>query len=321
MSARSTARGVLCGAAAVLMLGGCGVGAGEAPDEGVRLSVTRDFGARVVLARPQAEVRGADDVMRVTQRNATVGTRFGGEFVHSIDGVRGGNSGGRPVDWFIYVNGIQSDRGAGAVGVRGGDRLWWDHHDWGVTPDIPAVVGSFPEPFLHGAGGRRPAVRVQCADPRAAACAEVGKRLGGLGLEGIAPTRLGARGADGALRVLVGPWSALRGRGAEARDIAAGPRASGVYARFEDAGARLVVLDARGRAARELGAGSGLVAATRIGDGQPVWFVTGTDAAGVTRAARALEEGRLKDRFALAVAPPDEAVGVPSPPVEQGSGA
>jgi hypothetical protein len=80
-----------------------------------------------------------------------------------------------------------------------------------------------------------------------------------------------------------------------------GPRASGVFARFDAAGDKLAVLDPRGRTARTLGPGTGLIAATRVKDRQPVWFVTGTDAAGVASAARAFDESALTDRFALAV--------------------
>ncbi|MGZ6673907.1 MAG: hypothetical protein ACXVFM_16315, partial [Solirubrobacteraceae bacterium] len=52
---------------------------------------------------------------------------------------------------------------------------------------------------------------------------------------------------------------------------------------------------------RTLGAGSGLVAATKRPDERPLWIVTGTDAAGVASAARAFDEGTLEHRFALAV--------------------
>ena len=311
MSARTRLIALACAAAA---LGGCGVGPGASPKGGVGLTVTRDFGARPVKDLPRAKVAGADTVMRVLQRNAKVGTRFGGDFVQSIDGVRGGRTDGRPFDWFIYVNGIQSDKGAGAVDVHGGDRLWWDHHDWGLTPDIPAVVGSFPEPFLHGAGGKRLPVRVECDDPRAGACDVVAKKLIALGVPAGRST-ISHSAADNTVRVLVGPWSELRAGDAEAASIDSGPRASGVFVRFDKSGGQLTVLDARGRAARTLGAGTGLVAATREKDREPVWFVTGTDAAGVLAAARALDEATLHDRFAVAIAQ-----GLPmSAPLEEGA--
>jgi len=285
---------------AALALGGCGIGAGADPDAPIGLSVTRDFGARDALDIPDAKVSGADTVMRVLRRNATVKTRFGGEFVQSINGIAGGRRDGRPVDWFIYVNGSLTDQGAGAIDVHGGDRLWWDHHDWGLTPDIRAVVGSYPEPFVHGEGGKRLPVRVECVDPKGASCKVVADKLIALGIP-IGRSNISRSAADETLRILVGPWTAMRGRDAEADAVDRGPKASGVFARFDKAGTALSVLDERGATVRTLGARTGLIAATRAEQRQPVWFVTGTDDAGVASAARALDEGALSDRFALAI--------------------
>ncbi len=290
--------GVLCAAAAV---GGCGVGPGSAPAGPIGLTVTGQFGTRPLLHLPGARVEGADTVMRVLQRNAKVGTRFGGDFVQSIDGTAGGQVDGRPVDWFLYVNGIQSKKGASAVDVHGGDRIWWDRHDWGVTPDIPAVVGSFPEPFLHGSAGKRLPVRVECDDPRAGACDVVAKKLIALGVPAGRST-ISHSAADNTVRVIVGPWRQLRGNDAEAQSLDDGPKASGVFARFDASAGHLDVLDGRGRVVRTLGAGTGLVAATSEKDREPVWFVTGTDKAGVDSAAAAFGEQLLRNRFALAIA-------------------
>ncbi|MDX6677436.1 MAG: hypothetical protein QOE31_1488 [Solirubrobacteraceae bacterium] len=311
MSARSRLVALAASAtAAAVALGGCGIGAGSTPGAPIGLSVTRDFGTTSVAETHDAKTAGADTVMRVLQRNTTVQTRYGGNFVQSINGIRGGRRDGRPVDWFIYVNGILTDQGAGAVDVHGGDRIWWDHHDWGVTPDTRAVVGSFPEPFLHGSEGRRLPVRVECADPKAGACSRVAKKLIAYGIP-AGRSSISRSAADESLRILVGPWSRLRGGDAEADALDDGPKASGVYARFDDEGRTLTVLDERGRVARTLGAGSGLIAATRAKQRQPVWFVTGTDDAGVESAARALEEGALSNRFALAIAD-DLPVAVPA---------
>jgi hypothetical protein len=292
---RGGVAGALCAALAV---GGCGLGAGSTPDEPVALSVTRDFGATSLVQTPGARVSGADTVMRVLRRNAKVTTRYGGEFVQSIDGLSGGRSDGHPNDWFIYVNGILTDKGANAVDVHGGDRIWWDHHDWSVTPDVRAVVGSYPEPFVHGIDGKRLPVRVECVDPNAPVCNTVSNKLIKLGVP-IGRSNISRSAADESLRILVGPWKKLRGRDAESDAIDTGPKASGVFARFD------------GREARTLGAGTGLIAATRSKDRQPVWFVTGTDDAGVAAAARALDEGALSDRFALAISD-DLPVAVPA---------
>jgi hypothetical protein len=303
---RAFAAALLC----ALALGGCGAGAGSSPDAPVALTVTRDFGTTSLLALGDAKVAGADTVMRVLQRNAKVATRFGGQFVQSIDGVAGGRREGRPVDWFIYVNGILADQGAGAIDIRGGDRIWWDHHDWGVTPDARAVVGSYPEPFVHGSGGKRLPVRVECVDPGGEACEAVADKLLALKIP-IGRSNISRSAADASLRILVGPWIEVRGLDAESDAIDRGPKASGVYARFDASGRALEVLDARGRVARTLGAGSGLIAATRANERQPVWFVTGTDDAGVASDARALDEGVLSDRFALAISD-DLPVAVPA---------
>ena len=108
--------------------------------------------------------------------------------------------------------------------------------------------------------------------------------------------------ADETLRVLVGPWSRLRNADESSDLIATGPRRSGVYARFTDDARALEVLDPRGRPAQTLGPGTGLVAATRFTTRTPVWFVTGTDAAGVRAAARAFGGQTLGQKLAVAVA-------------------
>ena len=83
--------------------------------------------------------------------------------------------------------------------------------------------------------------------------------------------------------------------------LAKAPAASGVYARFEDGGRRLALLDADGAVVRTAGAGAGLIAATRYLGQPPVWYVTGTDAAGVAAAVRAFGAGTLDGHFAVAV--------------------
>jgi hypothetical protein len=280
------------------LLAGCGAGAGSTP-AATRLTVTQDFGARAQRDFAAPKAAGAETVMRMLQRNAKVTTRYGGGFVQSIDGVAGGRREGRPLDWFFYVNGIESSEGAAAVRLHPGDRVWWDRHDWGAAMRVPAVVGSFPEPFVHGVDGRRLPVRVECADPDTTACDEVFKTLGALGVP-AAKGGLRTAQTEQTLRVVVGPWVAARDELA-LRRLEDGPARSGVYARPARDGRTIRALDARGRTTRTLGAGTGLVAAARDGDEPPVWAVTGTDRDGVDAAARAFTERTLGRRFAVAV--------------------
>ncbi|HTB70280.1 MAG TPA: DUF4430 domain-containing protein [Solirubrobacteraceae bacterium] len=290
-------------AATLLAIGafalGCGLGPGSAPTA-VQLLVTRDFGASAVHVWSAPQVRGEETAMSLLTRNARVDTRYGGGFVQSIDGLSGGQEGSAPVDWFYYVNGIEAAKGAASTNVHPGDHIWWDRHDWSQTDDVPAVVGSFPEPFLNGIEGKRLPVRVECAVVGAEACNTVTGRLRAAGVPAAISGLGSGIGALQTLRIAVAPFASLE-TDPGVRNIARGPRASGVYARFDAHGATLALLDEAGRAVQRLGAGAGLIAATRTGEEAPVWVVTGTDASGVTRAARAFDEASLKDRFALAV--------------------
>ena len=285
--------------ALALLAGGCGLGAGKAPG-GVQLLVTRDFGAATIRAWSAPRARGEETVMSLLTRNAKVATRYSGGFVQSIDGVAGGREGAQPVDWFYYVNGVEAPKGAAETKVHPGDRIWWDRHDWSQTDDVPAVVGSFPQPFLNGLDGKRLPVRVECADVGGSACQTVTERLRKQGVPAGVAALGGGGGAKQTLRVLVAPWSELSGEPALGQ-LREGPQASGVYARFAGAGRELALLDAGGQTTQTLGGGAGLIVAARSGEEAPVWAVTGTDEAGVAAAARAFAQNTLHGRFAVAV--------------------
>jgi hypothetical protein len=237
--------------------------------------------------------------MRMLQREFHVETRYGGGFVQEIDGVSGGRQDGRPVDWFYYVNGILAEEGAAAHELAPGDRIWWDHHDWGASADVRAVVGAFPEPFRSGTGGKKLPVRLDCAAAAEAACDEVAARLERIGVQAPRSDAAGF-GGEGLLRVKVGRWADLR-RDSAVRQLEKGPKASGVYAKPTAAGDTIALLGPEGDVQRELGPGGGLVAATRLGGEAPTWIVTGTDDVGLAAAAAQLQVSALENRFAIAV--------------------
>jgi Domain of unknown function (DUF4430) len=277
---------------------GCGLDAGPAPTA-VQLLVTRDFGARVLSQTNFPKLVGEETVMSLLMRNESVGTRNGGGLVQSIGGLSAGREGGEPVDWLYYVNGVQAGKSAAVTDVHPGDHIWWDRHDASQTDDVPAVVGSFPEPFLNGLGGKRWPVRIECAQVSGYACKTVTSRLRALGVP-AAIAAIGSSGEPETLRLIVGPWVSVGGD-LTAHTLEAGPRVSGVYARFSANGRSLTLLDQDGRAVRTLGADAGLVAATRNGESAPVWLVTGTDDAGVGLAAHDFQQGILRDHFAVAL--------------------
>jgi hypothetical protein len=283
--------------AVAVALAGCGLGAGKGTSD-VGVTVTRNFGTASVGSANESRVPGSQTVMRLLERSFRVTTRFGGGFVQSIEGHSGTSA---RHDWFYYVNGLQASLGAAGTAVHRGDRIWWDLHDWSASDSVPAVVGSFPEPFVHGTGGRRLPTTLACAPDARAACKRVGGEFHTLGVP--TPTVLiGTGSGPDSLAVVVGTWRDLHGELA-ATLVEHGPGSSGVYARFAGpGGSKLQLLNPGGHVVRTLGPGAGLVAATGQSATGTVWMITGTDVAGVSAAAAALTPARLRDHFALAVA-------------------
>jgi hypothetical protein len=213
--------------------------------------------------------------------------------VEAIDKVSGGTP---SINWSLYVNGVQT---GGRTKVRGGDRVWWDLHDWAATREIRAVVGSYPAPFVNGLWGKRLPTTVECGSDVGAACKLVQDALNAARIP-FASQYIGTGSGPDTLGVVVGTWDDIRAEVA-ATLVAKGPSASGVYARFTSSGA-LQLLDTRGNVARTIATGGGLVAATADSQSAPTWLITGTDPSAVAAAARAVNERTLRNRFAVAVA-------------------
>lgn len=277
-----------------LATAGCGLGPGRGVGN-VELTVTRDYGTVPVLHRELGDLTESDTVMRALERNADIATRYGGGFVQSIGGLEAQESVERSLDWFFYVNGVESTVGAADYSLHGGESVWWDYRDWSAAMRVPAVVGSWPQPFLGGYEGRRRPVAVECLGG-GGACATARGKLAAAGVT-VASGR-----PDGAIRVLVGPWARVR-RDPAAALIEDGPQSSGVFADFRPAGGgySLRGLGEDGRPGRTFGPDAGLVAATRRYEAPPVWIVSGAAAAGVEAAADLLDAADLRDRYAVAV--------------------
>ena len=240
--------------------------------------------------------------MRLLQRNADVETRYGGGFVQCIDGLSGGRAAGAASTGSSSSTAVEAREGAGAdEASRGGDRVWWDRRDVGRRPQrVPAVVGSFPEPFVHGLDGEAPAGarRVRCelaVDRRATRCATRSSTFGVPASKGdAAPLERRARRCASSSA----PWPALRGDNAlrAARGRAGGERR--LRASRGPTGAASRCSTPRGDAVRALGAGAGLSRRPRPATSRR----SGSSPAPTTRAslaaARAFGESALRDRFA-----------------------
>lgn len=292
----AAAAALICALAAA----GCGLGAGSGSNS-ADLLVTRDYGTETLEEESATELPDSETVLRLLERSAEITTRYGGGFVQSIDGLEGSAvEQGRRFDWFFYVNGVESPGGSADTEVSDGDRVWWDYRDWTDAMRVPALVGSFPEPFLHGFEGTRYRTRIDCLGP-VAPCEAVKTGLGEAGVDAGVFEAEAAPGFDAeagpTLRVLVGPWARV-GRDRAAALIDDGPSSSGVFARFERG--ELAGLDARGEVAARLGPAAGLVAAVRYRATPPTWVVTGAGAAGIEAAASLFDGNALARRYAVA---------------------
>jgi Domain of unknown function (DUF4430) len=169
---------------AVLALAGCGeeqAGSGTAS-----LWVTRDRGAEVILT---TTVPAGISALEAVDRELDVETRYGGRFVQAIEGFEGSLDGRH--DWFWYVNGLEGDRSAAEYRLRPGEIVWWDHRSWEGELRVPVVVGAFPEPFLHGFGGKVPPAVVVGRSPAAGRLAElIGGRVASSPPEGANVLRI-----------------------------------------------------------------------------------------------------------------------------------
>jgi hypothetical protein len=240
--------------------------------------VTRDFGARPLLDR---QVAPGQSVMTALRGVARIDTRYGGRFVQSIDGISGSLT--RARDWTYFVNGLEARVGATDVTLHAGDRIWWDFHAWADLPTVPAVIGSYPEPFVHGTG--RPPRRVEVRGSAAlrAALQRAGAHVGS---------------AASPWRVLIGSDAALRADAAY-RQATSSPLAQGLTVSMRDG--RVVGYVGAGTLAPLAGA-SAAIFAVRTSGGATL-YVSGIDAAAATHAASALaaRPGIARNRYAVAL--------------------
>ncbi len=119
------------------------------------VTVTRGFGQRTLSAARAAPGQSA---LMALRRVAHVSTSYGGRFVQAIDGLAGDQSHG--MAWLYFVNGIQANVGAADYTLHPGDTEWWDYRYWNDLIQVPVAIGAWPDPFVHGYGGKRPAVSV-----------------------------------------------------------------------------------------------------------------------------------------------------------------
>ncbi|MDY6916372.1 MAG: DUF4430 domain-containing protein [Chloroflexota bacterium] len=318
------ARGTPVTIAVALVLMGvaaCGCASGSPVESSgnftARVVATQDFGHQVMFDKTVSVPPGTS-AMDALHLVAEVGSSYGGGFVDSIDGVSSRYGTGVKQDWFVSVNGIMTNVGALDYVLRDGDVEHWDFHGWTFRMFVPATVGDFPEPFIHGYGGNTYPTVVVYADGFEDEASALGDRLSQLGLADLSTQHVS--GLDEADRqnsnlIVIG--------GTECNLVAEMNQVwnrLGFFVHFEDGS--MVAYDATANVDATYGPGCGVIQATQSpwnpkGVGaceNVVWMVSGTDEAGVASAADAFINRYDQLQYACAVVVIDGHISKVPPP-------
>ncbi|MBF7082465.1 DUF4430 domain-containing protein [Desulfallas sp. Bu1-1] len=271
----------------------------------VSLWVTRDFGRKSILIKTVALQKNWS-VFDVLETSTRVTTAHGGAFIDSINGIKSGSGGfgGEKQDWFYYVNGIFADVGALDYYPRPGDVIWWDYHGWERMSMFPAVIGCYPEPFVHGFRGKAGHTTIVSAEGNRKLADNLQKALKAKGVASVTINNLDAgllKNRQGPTIVL-GQWSELSQIDWLANLNKAYTK-NGTCVHFTSDG--LELLDYRGRVARTIDSSAGVITATGEGSGDesPLWLIVGTDQKGLQQAVDVLvtSPGKISGLYSAAI--------------------
>ena len=276
----------------------------------VRVVATLDFGDEVLVDNTISVAPGTR-AMDAVRQVADVGTKYGGGFVQSVNGIESGKP--AELDWFFFLNGFMSNKGAANCRVRDGDLIQLDFHDWRFRTFIPTTIGAFPETLLYGfeVDARPTAVAYE---PGLADCAErLANALEQLGVEVVYVgqcTELAPQDKEYRNLLVIGtPDCAM------ISELNNAWERLGFFVHFQDGA--MTVYDGTGEIAAEYGAGSGVIQATQNpwnpkGTGvceNVAVMLAGTDEAGVRSAVDALADHPDLLRLAFAAIVVDGVVG------------
>lgn len=262
----------------------------------VTLVVTRGFSSPP-LVQKKVTVKGRS-CMEILKRCARVETAYGGGFVVSINGIKGGKKDGA---WFYYVNGLMADVGADRYIPRSGDIVQWDYHPWTLSAWVSAIIGSYPQPFLSGG------CQIFFSPEMDGPSVRLTKGLKKLGIDNISQSPLGGKEipAEGPPLVIIGTWDDLR-EVPWMKDIIKNRKKAGLFLDFGKSG--MSVLNMNGKTVKTF-SHAGAIVALKLGYGasaRALWIVTGTEEESVIRALELLMEHPQKIAFLSGAAVTEE---------------
>ncbi len=266
----------------------------------VKLLVTRNFGSQI-LFQETVKVEENWTIMDLLKAKMKVETRYGGGFIDSINGLKSSSAGlsGEMQDWFYYVNGICPDVGGLDYKINPGEVIWWDYHVWKAGFANAAVIGCYPEPFLHGYNGQMKTTIIMCLTDDL----ERGKRLEqSLKARGVKSVKViqideGLLSKRQEPTIVLGEWEKLK-QIPFMQDFNQAYKRNGTGVHFNEKKLELIdiqgqVVQTREKAGVITAAGSGL------GDTCPLWIVSGTDNEGFEGALNILlnNPGKIAGKY------------------------
>ncbi|SHJ87712.1 DUF4430 domain-containing protein [Paramaledivibacter caminithermalis] len=260
----------------------------------VNLVVTRDFGHTKIFGKNVGLVK--DEVgMEVMFRNLDIQTAYGGGFVNAINGLESKftfytGAEREKMDWFYWVNGILAPVGIAEYRPQPDDVIWWDYHDWSTSMFIPAVIGSYPQPFKNGFGGKNPGTVIMYTEDFEQEAQKLKASLIDKGVKEveITPYNQSVLGKIKKYYILLGKWKDLSNDSKLLQKINTKNKLIGFYVKFHED--KLYSLNFKGKVIKVYDEKAGVIHAHSSGMGstKPIWLVTGIDDEGVNMALEIL---------------------------------
>jgi len=268
------------------------------------LQVSRDFGGTVFFAQ-MVEYAGNTSLLDLMKAHLPIETAYGGSFINSINGLSssGGGLSGARQDWFNYINGICCDVGVLDYDPLNANIVWWDYHRWKNGPSISAVIGSYPEPFLHGYRGKVKPALIMVAGSEPGLAGGLQESLKSQGVAQIKVTDIDENNIANRSgpTIIVGAWGQLQQSDYLNKFNRAYSR-NGTGVHFTEQG--LELLDWNGKGLRSIAGSAGIIVASGegLGDDSPLWLVAGTDRIGLQYALDLFNRpDQIKGHYGLAI--------------------
>ncbi|MHB8157074.1 MAG: DUF4430 domain-containing protein, partial [Desulfocucumaceae bacterium] len=242
----------------------------------VHYIITQNYGAEMIVDSQVAYRENSSIMDGLLLTGAKIETAYEGSFIDGINGLKSNAGGlnGERYDWFYYVNGLFADCGALDYLPQPGEKIWWDYHAWKTSKGTPAVIGCFPEPFVHGYRGQVNATVILATEAAAQEAKELQTLLLGYGVQEVEIRKLAEQALQNRTNptIVVGEWPELQ-KLAWLREFNEDFQVNGTYVQFQDD--KIAVLDYTGQISRETKGQAGAIVAAGEGNGDenPLWII------------------------------------------------